>query len=63
MTKRTEKLFIYIATQAMERGWEVRLESKDYRIESNIVKGAIQESESRDNGVVLSIYQPTKGDE
>ena len=63
MREEIRDLFREVIAMAMDSGKDVRLEWKDYNSTSKTLGGALTDGEQSDNGVVLSIYQPSDEEE
>ena len=63
MREEVRELFKEVIAIAMDRGKDVRLEWKDFNSSCKSLRGALTDSKQSDNGVVLSIYQPSEVEE
>lgn len=63
MREEVRDLFREVIAMAMDSGKDIRLEWKDYSSSSKTFGGALTDGEQSDNGVVLSIYQPSETEE
>lgn len=63
MREEIRDLFREAIAMAMDSQKDVRLEWKDYSISSKTFGGTLTDGEQSDNGVVLSIYQPSEAEE
>lgn len=63
MREEIRELFQTIVESAMDSGFDIKLEWKDYNSSSNSLRGALTDSKYSDNGVVLSIYQSSEKEE
>lgn len=61
--KRIERLFYSLADLAAEHGMEFSLELRDYECQSKVFNGALGNSASRDNGLMLRAWWPESSDQ
>lgn len=63
MKKSEIKLFCCIADLAMQNGFEISLEKRNYKMKSSALNGVLTNSESEDNGIMLRVYRSDCDDE
>jgi hypothetical protein len=63
MTNEILRLFNDIASAAMDRGLDLKLEQKEYFHDAKGIGPSIGGGHTEDTGVVLRVYQPDKDNE